>query len=82
MANEEKVQMIERQLVKYGPALTIEEVAEALGVTSKYAAEMLDDGRLESFSLNPEAKKVHRRVAKGVIVAFMLNTNNQKEIEQ
>lgn len=67
--------MLERALEKYPPALDPEQVAEVLGVTRRYVDNLLREGKLDHFVLDPTKQRLEKRVNKAALIAFMLNAN-------
>lgn len=69
-----------KQLEPYSKgSLTTVEVAQVLGVSRNTVEKMLDEGKLHSFPLNPGESRIHSRVPKASLIAFMMNKSYTNE---
>lgn len=71
-------QQIEKQLEKYPVALEPLHIAEILNVSRRYVDQLIDEGKLEHFVLDPTRQYKQKRVLKANLIAFMINQTNNK----
>lgn len=59
-------------LDKYPPAMTVDQVAEALAVSKRTVSRLLINGTLKYFVINEDAEKKDKRITKAELVFFMM----------
>lgn len=79
MPTKEQRALLESCFEKY-PAVGLnpEQVAEALGVTRRYVDQLLDDGKIEYFVLDPEKTYKQKRVTKSALIDYIISNTIDK----
>lgn len=73
MPHEEKTALLERQLAAYPDSLDLDQVAEVINVSRKTVDRLTEAGTLEAFAVDPTKQRQDKRVAKAILIAYMLN---------